>query len=594
VTEPGTPFSVQNMNNIEDGIENAHETLAAQEQSLNAETAARRLGDEALQIIADHIMGLIPNQANIENLLADKNFVNSTVSNVAAWFLTPDSLGDFQWASLEALRAGPWYSGGTPKQPTQNDYAVFINHDPVLGSVNSVWRALFSDGLWSPQYKINDTPFTAAQTAALNSNITAALVEKLANPETIPTENSAGLITSGGIFAWFGAHINTLKTAAKNIIGAINELFDSKIDKTEKGKVNGVATLGSDGILAQNQRPSASDVLEGSFLTGLITYNVSDAAAWAAVINTINENLTLYQNAEIMIMLSANITVDFNLTVPEGVKKLTIRNESLTSTTVRIITRSGNSDIKGHAGCDLDISYVRLTAASSVKTLNFTNFNSVYLREYMSNAYTALTLSNINRLELASYISLTSSGTITLENIPHVSCAYSGVVFQGASFTAKNCNFYLTQAAAGLSSAAAQSINNCPVFKENDLQVTIAAPSASDVQATPAARGLTALAQIFANNIKHLMGNIYTAKTDAYNTTFTIPLGYESAKILAITLLTASSVNTSITINFRTAFAGSYVLFRADVSSVSVFNGSSITFSSMNSSNEALVIFFRN
>jgi len=295
VTQKGTKFSVQNMNKIEQGIFDAHEMVAVEEserktavgllskadqlleQSIAAEIDARQMGDEALQTLINLIMGLIPNQASVSNLLADKIFVNSTVSNLAAWFLTPDSDGEHQWASLEALRTGPWFSGGTPKQPTQNDYAIFINQDQALGPLNSVFRALFSNELWSPQYMVNDTPFTAAQLAALNSNITAALVNKIANPDTVPTQSSAELITSGGVFSWFGAAVSTLKTMAKNVVGAINELFDNKIDKSEKGNANGVAELDENGRVPQTQIPSVPASINRTVTTNdNATGNVTD------------------------------------------------------------------------------------------------------------------------------------------------------------------------------------------------------------------------------------------------------------------------------------------------------------------------------
>jgi hypothetical protein len=116
------------------------------------------------------INALIPNQANPDNQLADKDFTNSSISNLAANHVTPDAAGEEQWSSLDALRAGAWYHGGASYTPTKNDYAIFINTD------NSVWRASFNGDLWSPAYKVNDTPFTAAQLAALNSGITENLV----------------------------------------------------------------------------------------------------------------------------------------------------------------------------------------------------------------------------------------------------------------------------------------------------------------------------------------------------------------------------------------------------------------------------------
>ncbi|MCL2174974.1 MAG: hypothetical protein FWB73_02905 [Treponema sp.] len=176
LTQAGTPVSIQNLNKIEQGIFDAHE-----------------LAELVTQKVLD-VISKIPNQASVNNQLADKNFVNSSISNMAANYVTPDAAGEQQWANLDALRAGPWFHGGTPYAPTQNDYAIFINDD------NSVWRATFDGNLWSPTYKVNDTPFTAAQLSALNSQITAALVQKLLNPDTTPTLNSSNLITSAAVY----------------------------------------------------------------------------------------------------------------------------------------------------------------------------------------------------------------------------------------------------------------------------------------------------------------------------------------------------------------------------------------------------------
>jgi len=87
-------------------------------------------------------------------------------------YVTPDPAGIEQWASLDALRLGDWFHGGQSYTPSQGDFAVFINTD------DTVWRAVFNGGLWSPEFKINDTPFTTPELEALHSGITAALIEK--------------------------------------------------------------------------------------------------------------------------------------------------------------------------------------------------------------------------------------------------------------------------------------------------------------------------------------------------------------------------------------------------------------------------------
>jgi len=543
-------------NNLLD-TENLENNVSLIANKLDQETVARIIGDENLQTLVNTIITKIPNQASMINQLADKDFVNSSIANMATNYVTPNAAGDQQWASLTALNAGPWFYRGTSYTPTKNDYAIFLESD------NSVWRSTHDGLKWNKSYKVNDRPFTAAELAALASGITAALVE-LIRTAIQPTTNLTIAADSTQTDIGTGSITDTVSGLIQRLRRGINHLKNS----IETGQL--------------------------IFKTSTITYNIANASDWSAAIDDINNNAALFQNAKVSILLSTNITVSLNfyLTIPEGINIFTIRSSDTTTRTLSII---GGSSIRGHAGCDFNLTYIRITA-TSLQFFILQYFNNVYIREYFSTATLGLDIRDVTRLTFDNYISLTgTSSEIYLANIPQVICTLNGVIFRGTYFVAKNCNFYLTGGtSAGLTNAAAQSINNCPVFKENDLQVTIAAPSDSDVQATPAARGLTALAQIFANNIKHLMGNIYTARTDPYNTTFNIPLGYESAKILAITLVSASGVNTSITINFRTAFEGSYVLFRAGVTSVSTFNGSSINFSSMNSTTTALVIFFRN
>jgi len=87
---------------------------------------------------------------------------------------------------------------------------------------------------WGYDYGLNNRPLTAAENAALASGITSGLVDEILHPDTVPVQNSAKLITSGGVWSWFGAALTTLKTTAKTVIGAINELFDNKLDKTEQ------------------------------------------------------------------------------------------------------------------------------------------------------------------------------------------------------------------------------------------------------------------------------------------------------------------------------------------------------------------------
>jgi len=163
----------------------------------------------ALKSEVQAITDLIPNQASDTNQLADKDFVNDAISEIEARYVTPDPAGLMQWESLTTLQTGSWYSGGVPHSPTQGDYAIFINVD------GSVWRAKYNDNLWTPTYKINDTPFTSEQLAALNSGITSDLIE------TFERKNSPLLLATSTTAA--GTAIKVASTPGnvfKRIVGA--------------------------------------------------------------------------------------------------------------------------------------------------------------------------------------------------------------------------------------------------------------------------------------------------------------------------------------------------------------------------------------
>ena len=98
---------------------------------------------------------LIPNTATADNQLADKNFVNSSISTATATFKgTFDNLTELQQTSADL-----------------NDYAYFKHTDDNHNIVYSRYK--YSDGIWNFEYDLNTTGFTAEQWATINSGITA-------------------------------------------------------------------------------------------------------------------------------------------------------------------------------------------------------------------------------------------------------------------------------------------------------------------------------------------------------------------------------------------------------------------------------------
>lgn len=143
----------------------------------------------------------IPSQASSTNQLADKDFVNSSVSTATATFRgTYNSVAELEQVTADA-----------------NDYAFVISTDSAGNTVYNRYK--YSNGSWLFEYALNNSSFTAAQWAAINSAITSGDVEKLAALPTktqldallaakqdtltfdnLPTQNSNNPVKSGGVF----------------------------------------------------------------------------------------------------------------------------------------------------------------------------------------------------------------------------------------------------------------------------------------------------------------------------------------------------------------------------------------------------------
>lgn len=114
------------------------------------------------------INGKIPSQASTSNQLADKNFVNSSIATNTANFI-----GTFN--SVAELEA---YSGTL----TNNDYAFVVGTD---GDGNTVYdrykyTTATTPASWVFEYELNNSSFTAAQWAAINSGATSTNIGQIA------------------------------------------------------------------------------------------------------------------------------------------------------------------------------------------------------------------------------------------------------------------------------------------------------------------------------------------------------------------------------------------------------------------------------
>lgn len=199
------------------------------------------------------ILGKIPTQASSSNQLADKNFVNSSIQTETAHFRgNYDSVADLPLTGAEyggtptnndymvirdttgklTHEPSPWYDEtgayvageirivddgvgsaefylcladndyNDPQPPaTSPTYWEWLE-DWESVNPGGTWRFKYS-GVWSvngvkgwrPEYQVNEAPLTAAQFAALNSNITETLTNKLVALPAKPVDTAAQTLT---------------------------------------------------------------------------------------------------------------------------------------------------------------------------------------------------------------------------------------------------------------------------------------------------------------------------------------------------------------------------------------------------------------
>lgn len=184
----------------------------AEEAETAADTAAGK-ADEAIQEV-NAVKALIPDQASVDNQLADRDFVNSSIATNTATFrgsynLVSDlsvPLADKDDRAVVSAAIAAHLAGLVPPVVADNnDYCfVLIPREDMADGDSSdgdeaddyvrVDRYKFVDpvdeesesgssdepaGVWEYEFSLNNSSFTAAQWAAINSGITRAAVEKL-------------------------------------------------------------------------------------------------------------------------------------------------------------------------------------------------------------------------------------------------------------------------------------------------------------------------------------------------------------------------------------------------------------------------------
>ena len=197
------------------------------------------------------INALIPAQAAPGNQLADKAFVNSSISTATATFRGTYNLVTDLGLTVEATHAATATALATAVVTADaNDYCFVQvpSADSTPTVIASVERYKYDGSAWAFEYALNNSGFTAEQWAAINSGITSGLVEKLSalptNRElTTLLEGKQDTLTAGANITISNNTINatdtTYSTATTSADGLMSASDKSKLDKVIGGEYNG-------------------------------------------------------------------------------------------------------------------------------------------------------------------------------------------------------------------------------------------------------------------------------------------------------------------------------------------------------------------
>lgn len=198
----------------------------ALDTKIDGEIARAGAAEDALDSRVTTIEDKIPSQAASDNQLADKAFVNSSINNIAAYYITKNAAGEPFATKAELTAASVFYSGGQVRVPTRNDYTIVLHDESKSGEAigaNPTTRYLYDNGVWSLQYIVNNSGLTAAQLAALNSGATA---ERLATIEsdidTLETNLTNEVARATGAEVTLTTNLETETANRTNADAAIN------------------------------------------------------------------------------------------------------------------------------------------------------------------------------------------------------------------------------------------------------------------------------------------------------------------------------------------------------------------------------------
>ena len=222
------------------------------------------------------INGKIPSAATSSNQLADKNYVNSAIQTASSYF---DGAWD-TYAAIPTTAAG--FTNAGFATPTLNNYLVVLEDETQQGG--GTWRykyisdsTVYDKANWSAEYRVNESPFTSDEWAAIDSGITSSLVEQIGtNQSDISTINS----TIGNYGNIVTHNVNEFATAAQ---GALADTALQSINSTMVVNALGYTPYNSTnpaGYISSAAISSLTDVTLTSLASGEMLVYDSTSQKW--------------------------------------------------------------------------------------------------------------------------------------------------------------------------------------------------------------------------------------------------------------------------------------------------------------------------
>ena len=263
----------------------------------------------------------IPSEASSSNQLADKNFVNSSINNIAAYYITYNAQGEAFPTRSALMNATTFYSGGEVRTPTRNDYCI-VRVDETQD--NATTRYSYQNNQWEFQYVVNETPMTAAQVAAINSGITNILVAQITTNQNDITALQSGkqnVLTAGINITIDDNNVISASGGAQTYLHSvkISGSVSSKKLVVYFNKLSGISTAVTD--LASLQALIGDDVLVAS---GYFVASIKINAGVSTVTSTCN----------LPVLTISKTTIMVNGLMPGGTADVSLALTDITNLTV--------------------------------------------------------------------------------------------------------------------------------------------------------------------------------------------------------------------------------------------------------------------